>query len=86
MDRVAEWRRRAKARLVEEAGGECVLCGFSESQVALQFHHLDPATKRFNLSLRGVTRSMTKLREEASKCVLLCGNCHAQVEAGVKQI
>ena len=86
MDRVAEWRRRAKAKLVEEAGGECILCGYSRSQAALQFHHLDPSTKRFNLSLRGVTRSMAELRKEAAKCVLLCANCHAAVEAGVEQI
>jgi hypothetical protein len=23
------------------------------------------------------------MREEAAKCVLLCSNCHAEVEAGV---
>jgi hypothetical protein len=26
------------------------------------------------------------MRSEAEKCVLLCANCHAQVEAGVKRI
>jgi predicted HNH restriction endonuclease len=26
------------------------------------------------------------MREEAQKCVLLCANCHALVEAGVKEM
>ena len=31
---------------------------------------------------RGITRSLAKLREEAAKCVLLCANCHAELEVG----
>ncbi len=50
---------------------------------ALEFHHIDPATKSFSLSQKGVTRSLAAARAEAAKCVLLCGNCHAEVEAGV---
>lgn len=82
VDDVSAWRRRAKARLVAEAGGCCRLCGYEECQAALQFHHLDPTTKSFELSLRGSTKSMATLRAEAAKCVLLCANCHAAVEAG----
>jgi transposase len=79
---VIQWRRRAKLRLVAEAGGRCVICGYDESPVALQFHHLDPAQKSFGLAMRGLTRSIERLREEAAKCVLLCANCHAKVEWG----
>ena len=49
--------------------------------LALQFHHVDPSTKAFTLR-DGDTRSLARMREEASKCVLLCANCHAEVEAG----
>jgi transposase-like protein len=80
---VARRRRKVKEMLVAEAGGRCVLCGYSRSSVALQFHHLDPATKSFGLGVRGITRALARLRAEASKCVLLCANCHAEVEAGV---
>jgi transposase len=82
MDRVAKWRRRTKAKLVEEAGGCCRICGYDRCLAALQFHHKDPTTKSFALSLRGVTRSLEQLREEAKKCVLVCANCHAAVEVG----
>lgn len=82
-DAVVEWRRRAKRLLVEEAGGACVACGFDGYVGALHFHHIDPSLKRFGLGGRGLARSIETLREEARKCVLLCSNCHAQVEAGV---
>jgi transposase/5-methylcytosine-specific restriction endonuclease McrA len=81
--RVVEWRQRAKRRLVAEGGGRCRLCGYDRYPGALHFHHLDPATKEFALSVRGLTKSIARLREEASKCVLLCSNCHAEVEGGI---
>ncbi len=82
-EQVTRWRRRLKATLVAEAGGACRMCGYSRSPVALQFHHVDPATKAFSLSDEGVTRSLARARAEAAKCVLLCANCHAEVEAGI---
>ncbi len=86
MDRVAAWRRRAKQALVREAGGRCRLCGYDRCMAALEFHHLDPEQKSFELSLRGVTRSLDSLRAEAAKCVLLCANCHAEVEVGFSKV
>ncbi|HET9152763.1 MAG TPA: hypothetical protein VFN85_01445 [Solirubrobacterales bacterium] len=79
-------RHRLKRILVEEAGGKCILCGYSGCVRALEFHHLDPKTKEFSLAHNGRTRSIAKLRAEASKCVLLCANCHAEVEAGVSAV
>jgi len=83
---VSKRRRAIKRQLVEEAGGDCVLCGFKAHPAALQFHHLDPSTKRFHLSQGGLTRSIARVRGEAKKCMLLCANCHAQVEAGAKEV
>ena len=79
---VSEWRRRVKRRLIERAGGRCVLCGYDRHPAALHFHHVNPATKAFVLSRQGITRSFGEAAAEADKCVLLCGNCHAEVEAG----
>jgi transposase-like protein len=83
---VIRWRRNAKLRLVKEAGGCCVLCGYDEFPGALHFHHLDPSTKSFGLAMRGLTKSIERLREEAAKCVLLCANCHAKIEWGVAEL
>lgn len=77
-------RRQLKALLVREAGGECVLCGYSRHPRALEFHHLRPDEKDFALSRSGITFSLlTPFGEEAKKCVLLCSNCRAEVEDGI---
>lgn len=83
MERVSRRRRKIKQMLVEEAGGRCAVCGYSRCAAALHFHHMDPASKQFNLSMQGVTRSIARARAEMAKCMLLCANCHAEVEAGV---
>ncbi len=83
---VARRRRKIKRLLVEEAGGSCCICGYERCLAALHFHHVDPTSKRFALSNRGVTRSLERARAEARKCVLLCSNCHAEVEAGAATI
>jgi hypothetical protein len=80
--RVSEWRRRVKRILVEEAGGRCQMCGYDRCNAALQFHHLVPDQKQFSLSHDGGARNLALARAEASKCVLLCANCHAEVEVG----
>jgi excisionase family DNA binding protein len=85
-ERVAARRRRLKQILVEEAGGCCVLCGYDRHPGALQFHHLDPADKSFQLGAAGLTRSLARMRAEAAKCALLCANCHAEVEGGIASL
>jgi hypothetical protein len=77
---------KGKANLVEEAGGQCALCCYARCIGALHFHHLVPSEKSFALSHEGVTRSLEKARAEVRKCVLLCSNCHAEVEAGVTRL
>ena len=72
-----------KEILVAEAGGRCQLCGYDRHAAALHFHHVHPSAKSFGLARRGVTRSLNEVRAEAAKCVLLCSNCHAEVEAGL---
>ena len=86
VERVSRRRRNVKRILVEEAGGKCLICGYDRCQQVLQFHHLDRSTKEFHLGDTGVTRSLAKARSEAQKCVLLCANSHAEVEAGIAAV
>jgi transposase-like protein len=79
-------RRKVKDILVAEAGGRCASCGYDRYVGAMHFHHRDPAAKTFSLSYAGVTRSLDRARAEAAKCVLLCANCHAEIEAGVRSL
>jgi hypothetical protein len=60
--------------LVNSLKTPCRKCGETRHYL-IQFHHVDPSEKKFTVSLYG-TRSEVKIREEASKCVCLCSNCH----------
>jgi hypothetical protein len=75
-----------KRRLVEMFGGKCRLCGYRTYVGALDFHHVDPSKKKFTLSVRGLCYSWETVVAEAKKCVLLCKNCHAEVENGIVQL
>jgi transposase/Zn finger protein HypA/HybF involved in hydrogenase expression len=83
---VARRRRKVKGILVAEAGGACILCGYSRDVGALHFHHVEPINKRVEINAKGVALALDKLRVEAAKCVLLCANCHAEVEDGVASL
>jgi hypothetical protein len=85
-DAVSKRRRKVKAILVEEAGGRCGLCGYDRCAGALAFHHLDPQSKSLGLAEGGLARSLGQARAEAAKCILLCANCHAEVEAGLTRL
>ncbi len=82
-ERISRHRRRVKEILVSKAGGRCCVCGYDRYLGALQFHHLDPDEKRLGLAYGGLSLALDVLRVEARKCVLVCANCHAEVEAGV---
>lgn len=84
-DSVIRRRSRIRDLVLAEAGGCCALCGYSRNPAALQFHHIDPGAKEFTLR-NGDTRSLERMRAEAAKCVLLCANCHAEVESGAAQL
>ena len=77
-------RKAVKRLLVAEAGGHCALCGYDRAMAGLHFHHREPSEKAFALSARGMALSLEAARAEAAKCILLlCSNCHAEVESGL---
>lgn len=49
-DAVAGQRRRIKAILVAEAGGECIRCGYDRYAGAMHFHHRDNPLPRLSAS------------------------------------
>ena len=53
----------------------CDRCGYKSCPTALQWHHLDPSTKRGELSkMTNVSRA--RIDKETAACELLCANCH----------
>ena len=79
---VTRRHRKLRAILVEEAGGRCVVCGYRRCSFNLHFHHVDPARKSVEMTVaRGL--SIAAYRAEALKCVLVCANCHGEIESGL---
>lgn len=79
-------RIKKKEKLVKMSGGKCKICGYNKCMGALDFHHLDPKTKSFALSVRGLCYSWDTVKKEAKKCVVLCKNCHAEVENSITKL
>lgn len=78
--------RKSKNRqeLLKEFGAKCSNCSYNKCDSALQFHHIDPSNKEFEISESAY--SLEKLKAEAKKCVLLCANCHAEAEHEISKI
>ena len=82
-DWVIQNRRKKKQKLVEQFGGKCTVCGYKRYAGALDFHHINPKNKEFALSVKGLSYSWESLVKEAHKCILVCKNCHTEIEAGI---
>lgn len=79
---VTRRHRKLRAILVAEAGGRCAICGYDRCIMNLHFHHVDPSQKSLNMTVaRG--KSLEAYRVEAKKCVLVCANCHGEIETGL---
>lgn len=76
----ADRGRKKKFILLEELGCKCEVCGYNKNLAALCFHHRDEHTKSYGLDARMfASHSMESLREEISKCQILCHNCHMEL-------
>jgi hypothetical protein len=64
---------------VQEAGGCCAVCGY-DRRINLDFHHVDPTTKSFALSVAS-GKGLAKLRAERKKCALVCATAMARSKA-----
>ena len=72
--------RSRKLALIDLRGTRCQKCGYDRNFSALEFHHIDPQTKDFQLDLRSLSnRKWAKILEEVKKCVLVCSNCHKEI-------
>lgn len=69
-----------KKQFIENLGGKCQICGYNKNIAALEFHHIEPSTKKFQLDVRHLSNTnMQTLQEEIKKCILVCANCHREI-------
>lgn len=73
-------KREIRHRLKELFGGCCQVCGYDRTFRALEFHHVHAKQKESSVS-RMVSRSgYPGALAEALKCILVCANCHREIE------
>lgn len=72
--RLVAMRERVSAYKMQKG---CVDCGFNSHSCALDFDHIDPSVKLFNIGNQ-ISRgwSWARLLKEIEKCVIRCANCH----------
>lgn len=75
-----------KLLAVAYKGGKCEICGYNRCVAALDFHHVDPEKKDFNISKVTRSRLTQEVKNELDKCVLLCSRCHREVEDGFTKL
>ena len=68
---------KRKTYLINLRGGSCEICGYNKNLAALEFHHIDPNQKDFQVC--GKSWSFERLKNEVDKCILVCSNCHREI-------
>jgi len=72
-------RKALKEVAVEYLGGKCSNCSYDKCIAALEFHHVDPTQKDFNISRYYKKDFTDELKAELDKCILICANCHREL-------
>jgi hypothetical protein len=78
--RVKKYNNKIKNWFIEyKKQLNCEICLDSRYWV-LEFHHLDPKQKDFNISSKiNGSCSIEKIKKEISKCICVCSNCHKDI-------
>lgn len=82
----ATMRKNIKKWSLDYKGSKCKCCGYNRCETALEFHHLDPTQKDFNISDRDIKLNWDEIKCELDKCILVCSNCHREIHSGVRKI
>lgn len=76
-------RKRKTAKIQSVTGKSCWICGYSSCWQAMDFHHIDPSTKLFNITTLELQFTWDRVIKEVKKCALLCCRCHREAHAGL---
>ena len=55
----------------------CAICGYNGCIAALDFHHVNPKDKKYNICGNSIRKK--DITEEINKCILLCNRCHKEI-------
>lgn len=81
----SKYVKNNKLKAIKYKGGCCSICNYNKSIWSLDFHHLDPNQKDFNISPHSSNNTKKRkinfddLKVELDKCILVCKNCHYEL-------
>jgi hypothetical protein len=73
--RIDKYEKR-RAKLIALHNDMCHDCRFRHPPHIYEFHHRNPGDKSFELAGAKLNQRWEKVMIEASKCDMLCANCH----------
>jgi hypothetical protein len=77
-------QQNRKKEAVNYMGGKCSICGYNKCIRALEFHHINPEQKSKEYDENFDTWNMEKKKDELSKCILVCCNCHREIHSSLR--
>ena len=69
---------RKRAAIREAKDRPCADCGVRYPYYVMEFDHVNPGAKCFNVSSGYMSFSVTRVLAEIAKCEVVCANCHAE--------
>jgi hypothetical protein len=88
-------KSRASARIIMrrnfiqkiKSEHSCQVCEYNKCTRALDFHHLNPSEKVFDIT-RAISMNINfkNILIEINKCLILCCRCHREVEEGITDV
>ena len=79
-------RIKIKKRIIELYGARCKICGYGNEEKfsMLDFHHVYPENKIFNINANNMAcKNWKSVVLELQKCIMLCCRCHREFHAGL---
>ena len=77
-------RRRNRTYLDDLRKLGCSICGYNRCIAAIDFHHLNPASKDFDVAnMVSNCKTIRAIDTEVAKCIRVCSNCHREIHDGL---
>jgi len=76
---------RIRSTITNLKSNGCAICGYDKCIRALHFHHVNRNEKKFQICQTSLYKYNDNIMiDELNKCILLCCNCHGEIE-GIKR-
>jgi hypothetical protein len=75
---------KTRDKALKYKGGKCQICGYYRCKRAIHFHHINPETKKYTISVMiNQKMSWLEITEELEKTIAVCANCHGEIHDGL---